>query len=178
MTARELYVLGLATVGALANAHLFLLPKRCIPAAVFLTDLAWLLLRLLTLRGMHTVAATFFCSLLVGVAAQGLARHYRAPVQCFSVPGILPLAPGLSLCGALYAWTDGKYPEGYLRLAEAGQLALALALGLVVVSALTGLMTRAEEGTAPEGLAYERSVQSLLPGIRAKQGSPSERQAK
>jgi uncharacterized membrane protein YjjB (DUF3815 family) len=149
-------LLALTTLGALANARLFLLPKRIIWTAVLLTDLAYFGYAYLVKRGVAACPATFVAALAVACAAEGLARVLKAPTQCLSVPAILPLAPGLYLCRAIYAWMDADYALGYQRFIEASQVALSIALALLVASALVRMQGRAHEpneGRSPASLS-------------------------
>ena len=140
MSAGYLWSLLMCSLGTLAICVLCVVPRRAWVGAMLTADLAYSVQHLMQGQGADPVWTTFVCAFVVGCVAEALARLYKVPSQCCSFPGIVPLAPGLTLYQVLYDWADKQYDAGEIEVIVAIKAALAIALGLVVATSLLDVL--------------------------------------
>jgi uncharacterized membrane protein YjjB (DUF3815 family) len=98
---------------ALGYGILFAVPWRLLPGCVLVGALGHLLRTLLMAAGLGIEAATLFGATAVGFAGWELAKRWRTPALVFTVPGVIPMAPGTFAYGAML---------GIIDLAGSGEL--------------------------------------------------------
>ncbi|MDD7593585.1 MAG: threonine/serine exporter family protein [Peptoniphilaceae bacterium] len=95
--------------------------------------ISWDVFSILSDQGMSNFAATLLGAMVVGLAAQFGAVHFRAPMTEFIIPSLYPLVPG----ALLYRTVNAFFME---QMGTAGEAAIqtmiaaiAIALGLLLV---------------------------------------------
>ncbi|HWQ15650.1 MAG TPA: threonine/serine exporter family protein [Roseiflexaceae bacterium] len=128
--------LGMALIGAWGFAVLFDVPRRALlPAA--LVGAAAYGVRVATLgAGLPAEAAIFAAGLAIGALAETLARLMRLPTMIFTIPGFIPLVPGVLAFVTMLQLVNGSYEPGVASLVRTALLTAALAVGLGTVGAL------------------------------------------
>ena len=75
----------------------------------------------------------FFSAMFVAVYAEVLARVLKTPATTFLIPGIIPHIPGSALYHTMRFALDRQWSDCLSRAAYTLKLALALALGMIVI---------------------------------------------
>lgn len=112
------------------------LPKNLLLAGGLTGALNWFVYCLVTGAGRGNVPAALLASLAAAFTSHVLARRKKAPVTAFLLPGILPTVPGGSIYRTVYYLSRGENVLAGHYLAEALQIAGAMALGIVIVDSL------------------------------------------
>ncbi|HHP50635.1 MAG TPA: threonine/serine exporter [Moorella mulderi] len=121
---------------------LFNIPPRAIGAAAFSGALGWT--GYLLIREIHgsPIMATFVGALIIGMMGEVFARTLKNPTTVFVIPAMLPLVPGGSAYRTMLALMQGRESEAiFLGLQTIG-MAIALAVGLVMVASFARLLRR------------------------------------
>lgn len=89
---------------------------------------------------LHTIYASFFGSLVLGLLSHVMARYKKEPVIIFMVPGIIPLVPG----GLAYDATKNlillNFSKAINTMLEVTLIAGAIALGLLFADQISKLV--------------------------------------
>lgn len=132
-----LWTIALATlVAAIAFIVYFSVPRRDTPAAVIAAFVAWGTAFGAERLGVTGPAAAFLGALAVGIFANENARRRDRPTQILLVPGIVMLVPGAFGFVSVDQLLWGNPAEGAAGLVQTVMIAGALAIGLVLASAL------------------------------------------
>ena len=130
-------ILNLAASFAATAAFCFIfdIPRRHVVSCALMGTGGWMVYLLLTpLCG--DVAATFISACTVVLASRLLAVVRKCPVSVMLIPGIIPLVPGSASYYCAYNLVTGNNVQaasyGLLTL----KIALAIVLGIIVVSAV------------------------------------------
>ena len=84
-------------------------------------------------------AATAVPAIAIGVASRFFrCAHARSPVLSTTVPGIIPLLPGLAVYSGLLALSQDQPDKGIASLVEAASIAIALAAGVLLGQLIGG----------------------------------------
>jgi uncharacterized membrane protein YjjP (DUF1212 family) len=97
-------------------------------------------------------AATAVPAIAIGVASRYFGARMRVPPVLVTVPGIIPLLPGLAVYQGLYDLSQDQPDKGIASLVEAASIAIALAAGVLLGQLIGGRLMHTP------GL-------SLLPGV-------------
>lgn len=128
--------LVLAFVGAVVPAYLFGYDGRRWPLVGLSGLLGWGAYLGGTALGWTIPAALFAGACTVAAWSEGIARLARTPVPAVLVGGVFPLVPGLTAFQALEALLRHQQTLAATKGGEALSAALAVALGILVVSGL------------------------------------------
>ena len=80
---------------------------------------------------------SIFCGTVVlSLMSELFARIYKQPVTLFTIPGIVPLVPGLPIYQGMYYMIMSAYSIGIEKLIKASMEAGAISLGILLVSGL------------------------------------------
>lgn len=90
----------------------------------------------------HYVLSIFIGAVMVGLYSEIAARLLKTPSTIFSIPGILPLVPGITAYEAITLLTDNKLNEGLGKIIETMNGAGAIAFGILIVTAFFKLLSR------------------------------------
>ncbi|MHB2020920.1 MAG: threonine/serine exporter family protein [Candidatus Xenobia bacterium] len=132
----------LAFVGTASSGVLFSVPRRALWACGAVGLFAWWGEAALEKVGLSTIAATFAAAVAVAVAAELLARVLHLPATCISIPGIVPLVPGLTAYDAMYHFVDNDWMAGNTLAVQAILMAASIAAGLAIAASLFRLRRR------------------------------------
>ena len=122
-------VLAAAAV-SLAFAVSLAVPKNVLVAAAVGGGLIWVVYVVLINADVTPVLAAAVAAVVIGVAANMLARRRNAPVLPYVVPAIAPLLPGTLLYRGMVELNTGDPQAGLLSLIGALSVALALGAGV------------------------------------------------
>jgi uncharacterized membrane protein YjjB (DUF3815 family) len=78
----------------------------------------------------------FLAAVAVALVSQAMARHFKAPVILFVIPGILPMVPGAVMYRIVYSIVMGPENMVGTYLLETATAAGAIALGIFLGEAL------------------------------------------
>ena len=120
----------LAGLAALGFALLFQAPRRALPVVAVVAGGAWLARGLLLQAGASPAPALFGAGLTLGLLAEALTRWRGLPVSLATIPGFVPLVPGLAAFSASLAFGAGDYVTGAAGVVRTLLLVGALAAGL------------------------------------------------
>jgi uncharacterized membrane protein YjjB (DUF3815 family) len=130
---------GIAAVGF---AIVFNVPRKALPLTAVAGAAGQLAKQLATLAGFPPEAATFLGAVSVGILAETFEHFFRLEVPLFSVPGFIPLVPGVPAFHAIVAFASNQYPLGVQEVVRALLLTAAIGAGLGSVRAVARLKER------------------------------------
>lgn len=136
MTLDGVSPLLLSFAGSASSSILFNVPRRAILPCGIAGNVAWFSFLGFQATGMSEAAATFLAAFLVALASEMLARIMRMPTPCFSVPGVIPLVPGLYAYRAMYGFVTNQYGDGTNYTVRTLLVAAAIGAGLVMAGSL------------------------------------------
>ncbi|MCH3949767.1 MAG: threonine/serine exporter family protein [Acidaminococcus sp.] len=123
--------------GTVAFGKIFNCPKKCLWQAGFVGAVGFgVYIVLLSGFGVSSMLSNFAGTVALSICSEVFARKYRQPVPVFSIPGVIPLVPGLPLYRAMnYTMLNG-YSMGMHTFVSAALDATAIAMGILLVSGL------------------------------------------
>lgn len=130
----------LAMGATLGFAVLFNAPPRVLLLCGVNGGVAFLVRRLVMGVGVPVEPATLMAALAIGLVGELGARRYHVPALIFKVTGFVPLVPGILSYRTVLEVIDGNYLDGMVAGLRTGLLALAIAGGIGVVTALFRLL--------------------------------------
>lgn len=141
MTPNEWLQVLSAFTGTLAFGFLFNIRGKKLLLAALGGMLSWLLFLLLGMQIESQVLRYFLVSILLSLYSELLARLLKTPTTTFCIVSLIPLIPGSSLYYTMsYALQErGQFAATALHTL---QLAAALSLGIVLVTALMRSLTK------------------------------------
>ena len=84
-------------------------------------------------------------AIVISIISEIFARIFKEPVTVFSIPGIIPLVPGLPLYRAMNYFMLNAYNVGMEKLVQASLDATAIALGILLISSMARLFKTRKE---------------------------------
>lgn len=125
-----------AFLGTLGFGVLFHIRGKKLLWAAIGGMLSWLLFLLLGRWIVHEPARYLIVSILITIYSELLARIMKTPSTTFSVISLIPLVPGAGLYYTTTYALNGQSEEFLPELTHTIALAVALALGIVLVTAV------------------------------------------
>lgn len=125
-----------AFLGTLGFGILFHIRGRKLILAAVGGMLSWLLFLLLGNWIAHEPARYLIVSIIITIYSEVLARVMKTPSTTFSVISLIPLVPGAGLYYTTTYALNGQSEAFLPELTHTVSLAVALALGIVLVSAV------------------------------------------
>ena len=120
-----------------AFGKLFDCPKNCLYKAGFVGMVGFgVYIVLLSGLGLSSMLSNFAGTVALSLCSEVFARWYRQPVPIFSIPGVIPLVPGLPLYRAMNYTMLDSYSMGMHTFIGAALDATAIAIGILLVSGL------------------------------------------
>jgi len=83
------------------------------------------------------VLASFLGAVIVGIYSESVARLLKAPATIFSVPGIIPLVPGIAAYSTIQHVAENQLYEAASKGIETMSGAGAIAFGILLASAVS-----------------------------------------
>ncbi|WP_294497400.1 threonine/serine exporter family protein [uncultured Gemmiger sp.] len=131
-----LFQFVVAAVSTLCFGITFQVPRRHLLACGIGGGIAWLCYVLCLALGLSPAMATFAAALPLTLACRLFAIRFRAPVTLFLLCGIFPLVPGAGIYYTAYYFLQGAGQQMADKGFETAKIAIALALGIALVSSL------------------------------------------
>jgi uncharacterized membrane protein YjjB (DUF3815 family) len=128
---------GIGFVATLGFAVWFALPRETLLRAGVVGMGGFLLRGALVHSGRSLVLASFFAACFIGVFGYYRARTFHYPRVIFTVTGIIPLVPGISVYRALLQFSQGAVGAGLENAIQGFFVIAALAAGLTAGRAMT-----------------------------------------
>lgn len=118
-----------AVIAVYFSCIVFEAPKRLIKFSAVIGGLGWFVyLFFLDSHGLQI--ATYFSGLTIAFCSHLAARHFKAPVTVFFIPGFFPLVPGAGMYRTVYSFFVGDVAKGQYYFGQtittAGMIALAI----------------------------------------------------
>lgn len=123
----------LATIGF---AVYFSAPRVSLIPSGIIGGLGWLLYIFLFKWNDNAVVSTFFAAGFVAFLGEILARRLKNPATVFTIPGILPLAPGVGIYNTMLYMVQKEFELGFSKGIDTFSIAAAIALGILVVTSI------------------------------------------
>ncbi len=122
---------------SLSTGVLFALPRRALVLAALIAAAGHSWKEWLLWYGASPAEGAFLGAFLVALAAEVMARVMKLPSPVLSIPGIIPLVPGSTAYRAITQVVQGKEVLGAETAVSAGMVAVSIASGLLLASALS-----------------------------------------
>lgn len=116
----------------LAVGVLYQVPRGLLAYGSLNATAAWLVTYELLAAGVSVAAANFCGGLVVGTAAELLARRLRNPATIFIIPGFFPLVPGREAYTTMRYLVEGQYSPALAMGVQTMLTAGAIAFGIFV----------------------------------------------
>lgn len=97
--------------------------------------IAWVSFLLIFNYTHRPIASTFASTVIVSIYNESMARLLKAPAFVFTIPGIIPLVPGVFAYNAIVYVAENKMSTAINISIETIALGLAIAFGIMLVSA-------------------------------------------
>lgn len=123
----------LATVGF---AVFFNAPRISLVPSGIIGGLGWLLYIFLFKMIDDSVVSTFLAAIFVASCGEFLARKLKNPATIFTIPGILPLAPGVGIYNTMLYMVQKEFELGFSKGVDTLSISAAIALGILVVTSV------------------------------------------
>ncbi len=124
------------TVGSICFAMLFNIRGRRLAVSAIGGFLSWSSYLLFELLTKNEVLSYFLVAALITAYAECMARVVKAPTTTFIMASLIPLIPGASLYYTMTSAFSGDFALFGNRAVYTLELAAALALGVIVASAV------------------------------------------
>lgn len=131
-----LFQFVVAAVSTACFGVTFQVPRRHMVACGVGGGIGWLVYLVCVAAGLSAAMATFFAALPLTLACRLFAIKFRAPVTLFLLCGIFPLVPGAGIYYTAYYFLQGAGQQMADKGFETAKIAVALALGIALISAL------------------------------------------
>ena len=123
--------------GTVAFGKIFNCPKHCLYKAGFVGAVGFgVYIILLSGFGVSSMLSNFAGTVALSICSELFARWYKEPVPVFSIPGVIPLVPGLPLYRAMNYTMQNGYSMGMHTFVSAALDATAIAMGILLISGL------------------------------------------
>ncbi|NNJ13000.1 threonine/serine exporter family protein [Chloroflexales bacterium ZM16-3] len=123
-------------------AVLFDVPRRYILFSALVGAVAYGTRQLVMAQGMPPEGAALVAGLMIGVCAEILARAFTVPTSLFSIPGFIPLVPGVLAFRTILNYVNEDYTAGTADFVRAALITIGLAAGLGTFAAMSHLGRR------------------------------------
>ena len=129
-------------LGSLGFAILFNIRGNRLIGASIGGFLSWTLFVLLGFLTANEPLRYFIVALTISIYAEIMARVLKTPTTTFHMTALIPLIPGGSLYYTMASIFEGNHESFLTKAIHTLQLAIALALGIVLVTAVARTVTR------------------------------------
>lgn len=105
-------------------------------------SIGWFIYLMSIKNQISVVGASFYVSVFVSIASQVLAKIRKNPVTTYQIAGIIPIVPGAGMYRTLFSLIQEDITTATHYLIETLEIAGAIAIGMLLVSSLTLLLTK------------------------------------
>jgi len=123
-------------------AVLFDVPRRYILVSAMVGAVAYSTRQVVLAQGIPPEGAALVAGLAIGICAEALARVFDAPTSLFSIPGYIPLVPGVLAFRTILDFVNEDYTAGTADFVRAALVTIGLAAGLGTFAAMNTLTKR------------------------------------
>jgi uncharacterized membrane protein YjjB (DUF3815 family) len=131
------YQFMLGFVATCGFALWFNVPREVLVRTCLFGGGAYVVRFVLLRMGESPAAAAFWAALFVGIAGYAQARNARVPRVLLTVPGVIPLVPGVPAYDTIVSFFQGNALGGLQNAVKATMIIAALAGGLTAARAVT-----------------------------------------
>lgn len=117
---------------------LFNIPRKDIIKASFIGSVGWLIYQYTQTHSLMLKA--FLAAFVIGILGELFSKIFKEPVTIFIIPGIIPIVPGYGLYYTMLKIIESDYESAATIGFESILIALLIASGLMVSTALSQLM--------------------------------------
>jgi len=121
----------LGVVATLGFAIWFNVPKDALARVAAVGSLGYITRRTFVDLHFSPASSSFWAALCIGLVGYFIARRNDEPRVILSIPGIIPLVPGIPAYNALVSFFDGDISKGLENAVRATMIIGALAAGLI-----------------------------------------------
>ena len=142
MTTSEIIQIITATVGVMCFSLLGNTRGKKLLFTAIGGFLSWALFILLGRLIASETMRYFIVSILLSAYSEIMARVLKTPTTTFIIPSLIPLIPGSSLYYTMASAFSGNLDTFLEKALQTLELAAALAIGIILVSAFTGIILK------------------------------------
>jgi uncharacterized membrane protein YjjP (DUF1212 family) len=123
-------------------AILFDVPRRYILFSALVGVIAYSTRQLVMASGIPPEGAALVAGLTIGLCAEVLSQIFDVPTSLFSIPGYIPLVPGVLAFRTILNFVNTDYAAGTADFVRAALVTIGLAAGLGTFAAMSSLTKR------------------------------------
>lgn len=131
-----------AFLASACYAVVYQTPRRSILEAGLAGAFGWLIYLLARPAGDSAFISIFLAAFGAGLLGWLLAWFRHAPTTLYTLPGVLPLLPGLSIYGGMLALAQNRPNDGILQLITAAFIGGAIAAGVALSNSILAQVGR------------------------------------
>ena len=140
----------LSFLGSASSGILFRVPRRALVSCGLMGSVSWLGLKAFGSYGLSDASASFLAAFTMCLCAELLSRWMRLPVPCLTVPGMIPLVPGLTAYRAMFSFVTRQYPQGAESTIQTLLIAGAISAGLAMAHCAIQACRACHEARRPQ----------------------------
>ena len=111
-------------------------PKSTLIPSGFAGAVGWSVYYFLITFTDNNIMSNFIAALLVSLISELFARKLKQPAIVFTIPGIILLVPGLGMYNTMLYLVQGNYTLAIEKGADVLFIAMALSMGVLIVTSL------------------------------------------
>lgn len=121
---------------------LFSIPRDSVLSSGLTGAFGWIVNIFISNFFTSPVSGIFCGALTVGLIGETLARHFKKPATIYIIPGIVPLVPGAGMYYTMLALIEKRFHDAATIGTETIFIAVAIAIGIILSSALSKSIKR------------------------------------
>lgn len=142
MTVTEIIQLSASLIGSLCFGVLFNLRGKRLAAAALGGLLSWGLFLIISRFTDNEPVNYFIVAAVVSLYSETMARLLKTPAAPIVTTSLIPLIPGGSLYYTMASAIESDFPAFIAKASSTLKLASALALGIIIVTAISRIIFR------------------------------------
>ncbi len=135
----------LAFIGSLTSGLAFNIKGRKLLFAGFSGFFGFVVFSVLFRLSGHLIFSIFMGAVAVGLYSESAARLFKTPSTVFSIPGILPLVPGIAAYEMMQNVMSNQLIPAIGKMIDVASGAGAIAFGILLVTAIFRFISRAKK---------------------------------
>lgn len=121
-----------AWVSAVGFALIINVPRRALVFCGLSGAVSWMVYWFCTQLLLGRLVSNLIATTAIGVLSFFFAKKKKCPMSVFTIPGIMPLVPGVSAYQAVSALVDGRLSEAEDLLLRVVIIIIAIAIGFMI----------------------------------------------
>lgn len=130
----------LSFIAGLGFCFIFSVRPRNILVCALCSGMTWTSLQYFQTLGIGPVFSTLLAGFMLGAVTEIAAVKLKSPATNFIIIGFIPLVPGLKTYQGLLNLIEGRQSEGTALLFEAGFIAVAIAVSILLSSSIARII--------------------------------------